>query len=122
MPRKGLLRFGSPTFATPASAARWLEHLAALLRHLEEDTDWSAADLDAAQEQRGLAPAPGASPKGPTDLNTVAEVAEYARVSTRTIRRAVATGELKVVRASPRKVRVTDAAVEEWLKRSARKP
>ncbi len=47
-------------------------------------------------------------------LNTVEEVARFAKVSTRTVMRAIASGRLQSLRAGAQ-LRVTERAVWEWL-------
>ena len=48
-------------------------------------------------------------------VNTVEEVATFAKVSPRTVMRAIAAGKLDALRAGSQ-LRVTDAAVWAWLK------
>ena len=68
-------------------------------------------------ERRGLdAIFRGANASGLDQLNTVAEVACFVKVSRRTIERAIKTGELRVIRAGAA-VRITDDAVWTWLHR-----
>jgi len=55
--------------------------------------------------------------QGRTDLdrlNTVEEVAEFAKVSPRTVARAIARGKLVALRAGSQ-LRITDQAVWDWL-------
>jgi excisionase family DNA binding protein len=52
-------------------------------------------------------------------LNTVSDVAQFAKVSPRTIMRAIAAGELDALRAGSQ-FRITDAAVWAWLAREER--
>ncbi len=47
-------------------------------------------------------------------INTVQEVAGFAKVSTRTVMRAIAGGQLKVLRAGAQ-IRIREEAVWEWL-------
>jgi excisionase family DNA binding protein len=112
--REGLLRFGNPTSTTREWAARWLEHLALVLRNLDDDA-WRNAEARAANEWRRRAPGAALPGHGLSGLNTVEEVAAFARVSPSTVARAIKRGELEAVRAGARNVRVTDEAVLHWL-------
>jgi excisionase family DNA binding protein len=113
--RQGLLRFGNPAFSSPATAARWLEHLALVLRALEDDPSWQAAEAAAASRQRRREPG-SAPPNGQLNgMNTMAEVAAFARVSLRSVQRAISRGDLDILRPGPRKVRISDEAVLRWL-------
>jgi excisionase family DNA binding protein len=59
--------------------------------------------------------AEGQSPHTLDAVNTVEEVAEFAKVSPRTVMRAIAAGRLAALRAETQ-LRVTDQAVWAWLK------
>lgn len=48
-------------------------------------------------------------------LNTIGEVADFAKVSPRTVMRAIASGKLEALRAGTQ-VRITEAAVWAWLR------
>jgi excisionase family DNA binding protein len=102
-------------FSTPASTARWLEHLARVLRNLEGGEAWIEADEAALRDERRRQPG-AASPDGRLNgLNTISEVAAYARVSPHTVRRAIASGNLDYARAGSRNIRIADEAVLKWL-------
>ncbi len=51
-------------------------------------------------------------------LNTVEEVARFAKVSPRTVMRAIASGRLEALRAG-NQLRLTDRAVWDWLERKS---
>lgn len=52
------------------------------------------------------------------ELNTIDEVAAFAKVSRRTVERAIKTGRIEVFRPSPRRPRISKRAVWEWLAQS----
>lgn len=56
-----------------------------------------------------------------TRLHTLKQVAAWAQVSTRTVERAIATGELESLQVGSQR-RVTDDAVRRWLKLDSRLP
>jgi excisionase family DNA binding protein len=62
----------------------------------------------------------GVEPRGPSldALNTVEEVARFAKVSTRTVMRAIACGKLQALRAGAQ-LRIRDQAVWAWLESGA---
>jgi excisionase family DNA binding protein len=61
--------------------------------------------------------------RAPVDLdvvNTVEEVATFAKVSPRTVMRAIASGKLQALRAGTQ-LRITDKAVWAWLEAGSRR-
>lgn len=59
----------------------------------------------------------GRAEAGLDAVNTVEEVARFAKVSTRTVMRAIAAGKLQALRAGAQ-LRITEAAVWAWLEGS----
>lgn len=49
------------------------------------------------------------------EMNTLAEVAAFAKVSKATLHRAIAKGELEAVRVHGRSIRLAESAVRAWL-------
>jgi excisionase family DNA binding protein len=127
--RQGLVRFGAaPAFEASAAIVARLEHLLGVLDELESQRAWIEEALVMARCSLPVAVDPREEPSSGSDgevstsalhgMNTVAEVARFARVSTRTVQRAIADGELSTVRvgAGPRRPhRIPDQAVWDWL-------
>lgn len=122
--RRGLLRFGDSPGGVASSPAlvRRYERLLRLINALEQERTWLEEAVKASSRPSDSDGVEGseAIELPHTPLMTIAEVAELVGVSTRTIFRAIARGDLETLRAGSgvrAGHRITDEALQQWLAR-----
>lgn len=111
------MRFGEgPTMRPQLSVPARLVHVLELIEALRAEQAWLE---DALGGDCANAESPDARRRRVLDkLNTIADVAAYAKVSRKTVERAISKGTLQSVHlgeGTRQSVRVTEGAVRDWL-------
>jgi excisionase family DNA binding protein len=113
--RKGLIGFGGGLGSSSwAPSSERLEQVRDLIRALEAEQAWLESVLEGGGAAERFEPAGMYGKPTLDDLNTLKQVELYAKVSGRTIKRAIDAGALEAVHAGAQ-VRITKEAVWAWL-------